>query len=393
MSDVDCTPGREPRSIAASIFFLSSPNLSGHRLDVYHTSTHGCGPSANLECGSETCCACLAGNAGPKNAKKSPSGHHHTSLSAISSQLRHVLTIGKKLVKQQYLLHMSHSVVNYDPLAAVRLTSLGHHCKFQHVRILAVLLHGTSSGRQPNFAALNRGLQLYSAGRPSRWALVHISSLSLTIISSLYTILPPFQRPFSRLICIRWFPSLFFLCLFHNRTFVVSGTLFMGWYLCCPSNSVEALLVTHRWRSNHNFKIIITRIWANAQRDGRPADYRLCPLFNAPKFGWRPLLECRAVTLPRHKIRWNLQGCPKLANRSQPLVGRSSPYYEDMWRRYLCLTSFFSIVDICLDCEDTAWQSCAMVPKMAIFTSCISASCVQHISDMHSKFALRPHHV
>jgi len=246
MSDVDCTPGREPRSIAASIFFLSSPNLSGHRLDVYHTSTHGCGPSANLECGSETCCACLAGNAGPKNAKKSPSGHHHTSLSAISSQLRHVLTIGKKLVKQQYLLHMSHSVVNYDPLAAVRLTSLGHHCKFQHVRILAVLLHGTSSGRQPNFAALNRGLQLYSAGRPSRWALVHISSLSLTIISSLYTILPPFQRPFSRLICIRWFPSLFFLCLFHNRTFVVSGTLFMGWYLCCPSNSVEALLVTHR---------------------------------------------------------------------------------------------------------------------------------------------------
>jgi len=24
-----------------SIFFISSPNLSGHRLDVYHTSTHG----------------------------------------------------------------------------------------------------------------------------------------------------------------------------------------------------------------------------------------------------------------------------------------------------------------------------------------------------------------
>jgi len=23
-------------------------------------------------------------------------------------------------------------------------------------------------------------------------------------------------------------------------------------------------------------------------------------------------------------------GCPKLANRSQPLVGRSSPYYEDV---------------------------------------------------------------
>jgi len=31
------------------------------------------------------------------------------------------------------------------------------------------------SGRQPNFAALNRGRHLYSAGRPSRWALAHIA--------------------------------------------------------------------------------------------------------------------------------------------------------------------------------------------------------------------------
>jgi len=26
-------------------------------------------------------------------------------------------------------------------------------------------------------------------------------------------------------------------------------------------------------------------MWANAQRDGRPAEYRWGPLFNAPKFG------------------------------------------------------------------------------------------------------------
>jgi len=32
----------------------------------------------------------------------------------------------------------------------------------------------SSSGRQPNFAALNRGRHLYSAGWPSRWALAHI---------------------------------------------------------------------------------------------------------------------------------------------------------------------------------------------------------------------------
>jgi len=34
----------------------------------------------------------------------------------------------------------------------------------------------SSSGHQPNLVALNRGRHLYSAGRPSRWALAHISS-------------------------------------------------------------------------------------------------------------------------------------------------------------------------------------------------------------------------
>jgi len=42
-------------------------------------------------------------------------------------------------------------------------------------------------------------------------------------------------------------------------------------------------------------------MWAKAQRDGRPVEYRWRPLFNATKFGWRPLLECRAVTLPRRE--------------------------------------------------------------------------------------------
>jgi len=85
-----------------------------------------------------------------------------------------------------------------------------------------------------------------------------------------------------------------------------------------------------------------TRMWANAQRDGRPAEYRWRPLFNAAKFGW-PTTRVRCITLPRCETRWNLQRCPKLANRSQPLVGGSSPYYQDMWRRYRCLTSFFQL--------------------------------------------------
>jgi len=44
-------------------------------------------------------------------------------------------------------------------------------------------------------------------------------------------------------------------------------------------------------------------MWADAQRDGRPAEYKWRPLFNAAKFGLRPLLEYRAVTLPRCETR------------------------------------------------------------------------------------------
>ena len=86
-------------------FFLSSPNLSRLRLDrcrpYFHTR---CDLSANLGCRSETCCTRLAGNTG---RKKSPSVHHHTTLSGYIFAIRHISTIGKKFVKQQYLLHMS----------------------------------------------------------------------------------------------------------------------------------------------------------------------------------------------------------------------------------------------------------------------------------------------
>ena len=89
-------------------------------------------------------------------------------------------------------------------------------------------------------------------------------------------------------------------------------------------------------------------------------------LCSMPHFGWRPLLKYRAVTVRRRETRWNLLGCPKLANSSQPLLGRSSPYYYVMWRRYSHLT-FFPTVDTCLSCEDMARQSCVMVPRWQFF--------------------------
>jgi len=57
---------------------------------------------------------------------------------AISSQLRHVSTFGKKLVKQQYLLHMSPQYVELWPTSGWdRFTSLGH--RIQRLP----LLHGS----------------------------------------------------------------------------------------------------------------------------------------------------------------------------------------------------------------------------------------------------------
>jgi len=73
---------------------------------------------------------------------------------AISSQLRHVLTIGEKLVKERYLLHMSSQ---YGELRLTsgrgRFGSLGHPSKFQRRSHLGFITAATSlTGGQPNFA-------------------------------------------------------------------------------------------------------------------------------------------------------------------------------------------------------------------------------------------------
>jgi len=103
---------------SSSFFFFSLPNLSGHRVDVYHNSTW-CGLSANLECRSEMCSTWLAGNTGCKNdAKKSTSADHCTNLSGYIFAMRACIVNWKKLVKQQYLLHMSHNMPNFSSLAA-----------------------------------------------------------------------------------------------------------------------------------------------------------------------------------------------------------------------------------------------------------------------------------
>ena len=128
-------------------------------------------------------------------------------------------------------------------------------------------------------------------------------------------------------------------------------------------------------------------MWANAQRDGRPAECRWRPLFNAANVCWRPLLECRAVTLPGRETRWNLLRCHKLAKRTQHLV----------W--WTCLTSFFRLsirASVAKISPDKIFPWYPDGELLAIFwvLHFQQATCLmQHISDIHSKFTLRPHHV
>jgi len=113
-----------------------------------------------------------------KNRQKSPSGQHRTILLAYIFATKADIDNRKKVVKQQRLPHMSSQ---YGELRITSgwdlLVSLRHPCKFQLVsRLDSVTARHSGSGRQPNFAALNRGRHLYSAEWTSRWALAHISS-------------------------------------------------------------------------------------------------------------------------------------------------------------------------------------------------------------------------
>jgi len=113
-----------------------------------------------------------------------------------------------------------------------------------------------------------------------------------------------------------------------------------------------------------------TRMWANAQCDGRPAEYRWRPLFNAavwltPNTG----VPCNNAAKARKPLK--LAGVPQTNGPISADSRPSSPYCGDIWRIYCCVTVFFPIVDACLSCEGIARQSCTMVRRWRFFASCI----------------------
>jgi len=66
-------------------------------------------------------------------------------------------------------------MVNFGPLTAEIVSGVwGTPTNFNGFASWQRYCTSSSSGRQPNFAALNTGRHLCSAGRPSGWALAHI---------------------------------------------------------------------------------------------------------------------------------------------------------------------------------------------------------------------------
>jgi len=73
------------------------------------------------------------------------------------------------------------------------------------------------------------------------------------------------------------------------------------------------------------------------------------------KFGWRPLLECRAVTLPpRTRNPLKLAGVPQTTGAISAASGPKFTILRGHLEEILLLNNFFRIVDMCLRWEDIA---------------------------------------
>ena len=104
--------------VVSSIFFLSIylvslPNLSRRRLDVCHTCTHTVTLVRIQDAG--LCWERLAGNAGPKIAKKSPPGHHRTNLSGYIFATKAHIDNRKNLLNSNVSFTCPHNTVNFGP--------------------------------------------------------------------------------------------------------------------------------------------------------------------------------------------------------------------------------------------------------------------------------------
>jgi len=134
-------------------------------------------------------------------------------------------------------------------------------------------------------------------------------------------------------------------------------------------------------------------MWANAQRDGRPVEYRWAPSVQCHKVWLAPTTRVPCSNGAKTRNPLKSAGVPKTHQQISAASGQSSPYCETMWGRYCCLTIFFRLLIRALVAK-TEPDKVGNGAEIAIFLRPVfSASRVQHVSDLHSNFTLRPHHV
>jgi len=96
-------------------------------------------------------------------------------------------------------------------------------------------------------------------------------------------------------------------------------------------------------------------MWANAQRDGRPVEYRWRPLFNAAVWMMPTTrVPCSNAAKTRNPLK--LLGVPQT---NETISAPSGPNFTILCghvEEILLLNKFFPIVDICRSCEDIARQ-------------------------------------
>jgi len=102
-------------------FFFSSPNLSGRRLDVYHTSRHGVAFLRIFEFRMHVWNVLHVAHwkyRTKKIAKNAPSGHHRTTLSDDSFATKAYIDNRKNMLNSNISSTCAINTVNFGPLAA-----------------------------------------------------------------------------------------------------------------------------------------------------------------------------------------------------------------------------------------------------------------------------------
>ena len=146
-----------------------------------------------------------------------------------------------------------------------RFVSLGHPRKFQRLsRLGSVTARYSSSGRQPNFAVLNRGRQLHLAGRPSRWAPAHILVSFEFTCRSLWIRITINQIQETHYCCITvklscWFAVLLTDGCVQLLILTINGCCFLALFIAVSCGVRYALLYNIRLKMSDYWQVLESR--------------------------------------------------------------------------------------------------------------------------------------